>query len=120
MTISQAIMNCMGKYATFSGRAPRSEFWWFYLFTVLISWGAQVAAYAAFPTDPVFAEVPSTLVGLVFLLPMLAAASRRLHDIGRSGWWQLLILTGVGIVLLVFWWVQTSQTNENKYGSPVE
>ena len=116
MKSGQAITSCMGKYATFSGRASRSEFWWFYLFTVGVSWGSLLVGGAMFSTEPELAEIPSYIVSLVFLLPVLAAGCRRLHDIGRSGWWQLLILTGIGVILLVIWWAQSSKQEAYKYG----
>jgi uncharacterized membrane protein YhaH (DUF805 family) len=53
---------------------------------------------------------------LAIFLPFLAVSARRLHDIGKSGWWYLISLTGIGFFLLIFWWVQDSDTNENQYG----
>ena len=116
MNFGQAIASCMGKYATFSGRASRSEFWWFYLFAALMSWGSLLVGGAMFPTEPALAEIPSYIVNLIFVLPGLAAGCRRLHDIGRSGWWQLLPLTVIGIILLVIWWAQGSKQEASKYG----
>lgn len=98
MDFLQAIKSCLGQYATFSGRAPRSEFWWFFLFQVL----AMLVA-------GVIGEVAYSLVALLLLLPSLAVGTRRLHDIGRSGWWQLLMLTGIGYLLLLYWWVQPGE-----------
>ncbi len=117
MGFSQAISTCMAKYFTFSGRAGRSEFWWFYLFTILISWGASVVFVFTMPEDPVMASIMINLVTLVFGFPVFAAGSRRLHDIGKSGWWQLLTLTIIGIILLIIWWATDSQKEDNQYGS---
>ena len=72
-----------------------------------------------FPTEPELAGIPSYIVNLVFLLPVLAAGCRRLHDIGRSGRWQLLMLTVIGIILLVIWWAQSSKHEAYKYGPPI-
>jgi uncharacterized membrane protein YhaH (DUF805 family) len=94
----------MGKYATFSGRATRSEFWWFYLFTTLMYWGASIVSSLNFGNESILSGVGTLITSLVFFLPGIAAGSRRLHDIGRSGWWQLLMLTGVGIFILIIWW----------------
>ena len=116
MTFGQAIASCMGKYATFSGRAPRSEFWWFYLFTILLSGGAAIAGRFMFPHEPGMGDILAGIVDLVFLLPVLAAGCRRLHDTGRSGWWQLLIFTVIGIVLLIVWWAQDTRKEAYKYG----
>ena len=98
MTFSQAVQSCLGQYATFSGRAARSEYWWFFLFQVL-----------ALLVSSLLGETANSIVALLLLLPALAVGARRLHDVGRSGWWQLLMLTGIGYLLLLFWWVQPSQ-----------
>ena len=125
MGFGQSIATCMRKYATFSGRASRSEFWWFYLFGFVIVWIAQVVGAVAFPADPAAgpddfrnAEIVPAIVALALLMPSLAAGARRLHDIGRSGWWQLLILTGIGYILVIVWLVLPSRQEDNKHGSP--
>lgn len=98
MDFVSAIKSCLGQYAGFSGRAVRSEFWWFFLFQII------VMVIASFLGD-----VVSGIVSIALLLPAFAVGARRLHDIGRSGWWQLLTLTGIGVLLLIFWWVQPSE-----------
>lgn len=55
---------------------------------------------------------------LLLLLPSLAVGARRLHDIGRSGWWQLLIFTVIGIISLIVWWASDTSPTDNKYGKP--
>jgi uncharacterized membrane protein YhaH (DUF805 family) len=112
MNFTTAVSTCLSKYATFSGRATRSEFWWFYLFTVLLGWGASVVG--AITMDG--GELMGNLISLIFLIPILAAGSRRLHDTGRSGWWQLLIITLIGILLLIVWFAMDSEKTSNKYG----
>ena len=86
MSFSQAISTCFSKYASFSGRASRSEYWWWFLFTWIVS--------------AVLGWVP--LVGPIFLLavllPSFAVAARRLHDTNRSGWWQLLPLGAAAVM----------------------
>ena len=104
MNFGQAISTCFTKYATFSGRASRPEFWWFFLFQILLSIGASM-----------FSELLSGLVSLALLLPALAVGARRLHDIGRTGWWQLLGLTGIGFLVLIYWWVQPSTEGSNAH-----
>ena len=121
MTFTNSIVSCMSKYATFSGRAIRSEFWWFYLFTILLSWAAQITGAIMYPTvpgqmPPIEASVAYWLVSLALLMPTLSVMTRRLHDIDRSGWWLLLILTGIGLILLIFWWAKDTQTSENRFG----
>ena len=108
MNFSQSISSCMSKYVTFSGRATRSEFWWFYLFCVLLSWGAIIVEMWALGGGTML----SSIINLVLLLPVLSAGSRRLHDIGRSGWWQLIMLTVIGIILLIIWWATNTKQEE--------
>ncbi len=114
MTFQAAIATSLSKYATFSGRASRSEFWWFYLFTVLAGWGATIVGNSG---DAMAGDLLSGLVSLVFFIPTLSVGSRRLHDTGRSGWCQLLILTVIGILVLIVWWASASQPDDNAYGA---
>ncbi len=109
MTFGNAISTCMSKFFNFNGRASRPEYWWFYLFTLLLSWAAILIDKT---------EVVSMLINLVFLLPVLAAGARRLHDTNRSGWWQLLMLTIIGIIPLIIWLASKGSDQENQYGSP--
>ena len=104
MNFGQAISSCLSKYAIFSGRASRSEFWWFFLFQILISLAASMLG-----------DVIGGLVSLALLLPGLAVGTRRLHDIGKSGWWQLILLTGIGLLLLIYWWVQPTVEDGDTY-----
>jgi uncharacterized membrane protein YhaH (DUF805 family) len=92
MTFQDSIRTCFSKYADFSGRASRSEYWWFFLFLVIVYCVAAVIGNVAY-----------YLVALGTLLPSLAAAVRRLRDSGRSGWWVLIGLVPLvgGIILLV-------------------
>ncbi len=110
----------MGKYATFSGRATRSEFWWFYLFTILMSWGATITSRFIFPHVPGMGDLFIIAVNLVFLLPVMAAGCRRLHDTQRSGWWMLLVFTFIGVVLLVVWWAQPTRGEATRHGEATE
>jgi uncharacterized membrane protein YhaH (DUF805 family) len=93
MTFQESIKVCLQKYADFTGRASRSEYWWFVLFIVLVSAGTSYVS-----------NILSALWSLAMLLPSLAAAARRLHDTNRSGWWQLITLVPIvgWIVLIVF------------------
>ncbi|HEY4084017.1 MAG TPA: DUF805 domain-containing protein [Burkholderiaceae bacterium] len=99
MTFEQSIRTCFTKYAEFTGRATRSEFWWFFLFTCLVSAGCDMLSHTL-----------SALFSLATLLPSLAVAARRLHDTNRSAWWLLLLLVPIigWIVLLVFYCQETA------------
>lgn len=95
-----AIKICFNKFAEFEGRARRSEFWWWYLFTVLVGWIPYIG----------------WLASLIFLIPTLAVGARRLHDTGRSGWLQFLMLVPcIGSIILIIWWCEDSK-GDNEYG----
>lgn len=93
MTFQESIRACFSKYADFSGRADRAEYWWFILFIIIVSLATSMVSSGL-----------SGLFSLGTLLPSIAAASRRLHDTNRSGWWQLMVIIPVigAIVLTVF------------------
>ncbi|MDV6333187.1 DUF805 domain-containing protein [Asticcacaulis sp. 201] len=101
----EAVGICFRKFADFNGRAARSEFWWFYLATVLIN----IAAIILNRMVPLGLGL---ILPLVLLIPTWAAGARRLHDINRSGWWQLLGLTLLGGIMLFVLFVQPSQSND--------
>jgi uncharacterized membrane protein YhaH (DUF805 family) len=108
--ISSIKRNCTtAAYAQFSGRASRSEYWWFYLFTVLATAAAGQLGTAV-----------SGLASIFFFLPSLALIVRRLHDVGRSGKWFLLVFTIVGILVVFYWLIKDSDAGANKYGEGPE
>lgn len=99
MTFGESIKTCFSKYAEFSGRADRSEYWWFELFLLLLIVSAAMLG-----------ETLSNLVSLAILLPSLAVGARRLHDIDKSGWWQLLYLVPiVGWIIVIYWSAQPAR-----------
>ncbi len=97
-TFFGAIRVCLTKYADFNGRATRAEFWWFALFLTLVS---AALGYLSQELVSVFS--------VAMLLPFLAAGARRLHDINKSGWWELILLVPVGglIALAILWLLPT-------------
>ena len=100
MTIQESVVTCLRKYAVFSGRATRAEYWWWFLATVIA--GSILAVVDEFINALTGTEF-SPLAGifwLAILLPGLAVTCRRLHDTGRSGWWQLAWYV-IGIVAIV-------------------
>ncbi|MCG5238123.1 DUF805 domain-containing protein [Xanthobacter oligotrophicus] len=114
MNIQAAVSTCMSKYATFSGRASRSEFWWFQLAVVVFGWGLQISSSNMLGQKA--AAIASLIYSLAAFIPQIAVGSRRLHDIGKSGWWQLLLLTGIGFLPLVFWWAKPTHSESNRFG----
>lgn len=100
-------------YCNFSGRASRSEFWWFVLFNFILS--AVISIVFCWSQDTM--NVITGLVNLALLLPSLGLAVRRLHDIGKSGWWIFISLIPiVGWILLIVWYCKDSQMETNEYG----
>jgi uncharacterized membrane protein YhaH (DUF805 family) len=118
MSFQDAIRTCLQKYVDFTGRARRSEYWFFFLFSALAGlvgaildaiFGLRSGIYSG--TGPI-----EGLIHLALLLPSLAVGVRRLHDTGRSGWWLLIgLIPIVGWIILLVFFVQDSQP-DNKYG----
>ena len=104
-------------YAVFSGRSGKSEFWWFFLFCALLGVMASVVD-ATLGLDKALGGngAFTTLIQIATFLPSIAVGSRRLHDTGRSGWWQLLwIVLVIGWIPLIVWLASKSE-EDNKYG----
>lgn len=100
-------------YCNFSGRSSRSEYWWYVLFTAIISCGVSLI----FSGNQTTMSIISGIVNLVLLLPGLGLCVRRLHDTNRSGWWILIgFIPVVGWILLIVWFCQDSQRGPNQYG----
>lgn len=114
MDFVQAIGHCFHYYVSGRGRAARSEYWYFALFTLLLSLAAMIMDMAMFPlmdTGPF-----SVIINLGLFLPSWAVAIRRLHDLDRTGWWMLIAFTGVGIILLLVWFCLRGTTGDNRFG----
>jgi uncharacterized membrane protein YhaH (DUF805 family) len=125
MSFGAAIASFFSKYATFSGRARRSEFWFAVLFTTLVS----IAIGTIWPGTTLVvnemsiqqSSLPSNLWQLAILVPSLALSWRRLHDVGRKGTYYLFILIPiVGWIMLFIQFVKDSQPGPNAFGEPVK
>jgi len=104
------------KYATFEGRAHRTEFWMFVLWSLVISLALSIVDYAI-GTDGEYIGLLSGIYSLAVLLPSLAAGARRLHDTGRTGWWQLLsIIPLLGLIPLIVFWAKEGERGPNEHG----
>ena len=99
MNFFQSINYCLKHYSDFNGRASRSEYWWFFLFTFIVETMGPILTHIGFfgyldaaQEREIYEkwEIFAIIATIVFLLPSLAVGARRLHDINRSGWWQLL------------------------------
>jgi uncharacterized membrane protein YhaH (DUF805 family) len=133
MSFIDAIKVAFRKYADFNGRATRSEFWWFYLFTALVlSAGYLVQVFISL-TQLVLRDNYVTAfvgllsfvismgmlgVGIALMIPLLAVGCRRLHDRGQSGWLQLLLLVPCGSIALIVLWILEGTPGPNPYGPP--
>lgn len=132
MSAGQAVSSVLRQYVGFTGRARRSEFWWFYLLYALAFGIPYVIGYALLvaSTDQFTGESSpslevggglvlgvSVLVGLALVLPTLAVMVRRLHDTGRSGFWYFIsFVPFVGGIILLVLLAQDTQRGPNAYG----
>ena len=128
MSLGESLTSVFNKYATFTGRARRSEYWWFSICYYVIVFVLNIASMGMLVgvmsgemsyNDPTFSmfQTMSVILGLGLLLPSLAVTVRRFHDIGKSGWnilWAAIPLIGAIIVLV--WMCQDSDVVANKYG----
>lgn len=118
MDFMTAVRTCLSKYADFTGRARRSEYWFFILAIFLASVVASILDAILGTNFDSGSGLIGTILSLAVLVPQLAAGARRLHDTGRSGWWQLLILIPIiGWIILIVWMATDSKPGENQYGA---
>ena len=113
MDFGQAIKTCLNKYVTFSGRAQRSEYWYFFLFMVIVNTVASVLDSAIFGDISVLYLIAT----LALLVPSISAGVRRLHDTDKSGWWLLLgLIPVVGLIVLIVFFCQRGTVGPNQFG----
>jgi uncharacterized membrane protein YhaH (DUF805 family) len=126
------VRTCFGKFADFQGRASRSEFWWFFLFSVLVSLGLTIPLYvlmaiAAAAGDnaagaglaaviAIIWSIAVVIITIVLLIPLLAVGARRLHDYGQSAWLLLLYFVPCGNLVLIVLWALGGTPGDNPYG----
>jgi uncharacterized membrane protein YhaH (DUF805 family) len=123
MTFAEAVNSVLSKYATFTGRATRAEFWRWVVVFVLITIVTRMidgALFASSIQESFYVrdtwQPLTSITILALLLPNMALAVRRLHDIGRSGWWLLLMLIPlIGPLVLLYWYVQPSEDGANQF-----
>ncbi len=106
-------------YAVFTGRATRAQYWYFVLFNFLISFLLGFVDGLVFGSDSSVGLL-SGLYSLVMIVPSIAISTRRLHDIGKSGWWQLILLIPlVGAIILIVFLAAKGDAADNQYGKPL-
>ena len=107
-------LEALQKYVEFSGRARRTEFWTFVLVNFCIS---IILSFLDATVGMGFGFI-GTLFSLAILLPSIAVAVRRLHDIGKEGWWILIgLIPLIGWIILIYFYVQDSEAGPNAYGA---
>ena len=112
---NEAVGTCFRKYFDFTGRARGSEYWYFFLFCSLIFIVATILDINLFGI-PLENYGPVYLISFLgLLIPSISAATRRLHDTGRSGWWQLLYFTIIGAFFVLYWLIIKGDTDKNSY-----
>lgn len=118
MGFKDAIATALARYTEINGRASRREYWFFALFVAtasLATLGMDLGIWRSVDFTPC-----NALLAFLTIVPSLAVSVRRLHDIGRSGWWLLLIfLPLVGGVMLVYWTCLRGDRLPNAYGAPM-
>ena len=119
MDFPTSVRTCLSAYVDFTGRARRSEFWWFVLFTVIVGLVASTLdAVIGTDYDGGSGGLLSTLTSLGLFLPSIAVGARRLHDIARSGWWQLIgIIPIIGWIIVIVWFARDGEPGANQYGT---
>ena len=150
MNFQNAIKTCIKKkYANFSGRASKSEYWLFFLFCILAGVASQLLDVVVLGQSIwVNYGTINIIVNLILIIPILSAGARRLHDTNKSGWWQLLGLIGLAIsyyqkdmltkglitssyfilsfltlgtyILLIVWLASKGEKKKNRFGPPVK
>ena len=120
MDIQESIKTCFKKFATFEGRASRSEFWWFQLFYIMVVIVAIILDGILVGGNIESAGALEIVSQLLLLLPALAVTARRLHDVDKSGWWMLIAFTVVGLIPLLVWYLAPGTNKKNKFGKPLK
>jgi uncharacterized membrane protein YhaH (DUF805 family) len=111
---TEAVRTGFAKYAAFTGRAARPEYWYWALFVFVVSIVLAIIDGLLFDSG---IRVLQSLFDLAVLLPGIAVAVRRLHDIDRSGWWLLLgFLPVVGAIILLIWFCLPGTPGRNRFG----
>lgn len=105
------------RYFDFRTRSSRSEYWWFTLFVILVSIVAAIIDMTLFSVDADGDGPAGIIWSLATIIPGIALAVRRLHDINRSGWWYLLIFAIIiGWIVLLIWFCTEGTDGSNRFG----
>ncbi|MEM6383863.1 MAG: DUF805 domain-containing protein [Pseudomonadota bacterium] len=111
------VRTVFSRYTQISGRARRSEYWYWVLFYVLGLISCYFVDAALFSEAVAQTGVFSNIFILAVVIPFICVAARRLHDIGRSGWWQLIgFVPLIGLIIMLWWTTRPSEPQDNEYG----
>jgi len=114
MGFGDAVKTCFSKYAEFKGRASRPEYWWFFLSYIIVYVALAIVAAAARGLSFLL-----WIAIVAYIIPLIAAAVRRLHDTGKSGWWYFIgLIPLVGFIILIVMLAAEGQPGPNEYGPP--
>ncbi|SRR6056297_14816 len=117
MGFQDAVRSCFQKYIVITGRAPRSEYWWWVLFVILGSLAAGLLDSLLFGSGENAANVLEPLFGLAVFLPSICVGGRRLHDRDMSAWWLLLMLIPlIGQLVLLVIYLFPGTPGPNRFG----
>lgn len=117
MTFSESVITCFRKYVTFSGRATRSEFWWFVLFNMIVGFVIKLFDGLLFGGGPASTGSLGSLHSLVIFLPAISVQVRRLHDLNKSGWWYWMwLIPVIGWIALFVWNISEGSRGDNQFG----
>lgn len=118
MTFFEAVAKCYRKYFVFKGRASRAEYWWCFAAAFLFAWPLRLAETEEGNWFAILSFIYFILT-LSVAMPLLAAWTRRMHDVGKSGWsWLFVFVPIVGWILLLRWTTKEGSPVANKYGEP--
>ncbi len=119
MNMKESVVSVLTNWKNFSGRASRSEFWYFALASAilgLIVGAIELATGLISIEDPNATGPLSAILNLLLAIPTIAVTSRRLQDYGYSGWWQLSYITVIGIFVVLIWCMLPAKEDENDWG----
>ena len=120
MNMKESVVSVLKNWKNFSGRASRSEFWYFVLASAILGaivGGIELATGLISIENPNATGPLSSILNLLLAIPSISVTSRRLQDYGYSGWWQLSYITVIGIFVVLIWCMLPAKEDENDWGN---